>query len=342
MSSLRNRDARSAALQAFGLGKLDDRSSETVEHHLETCDDCRNLVKALSGDSLVQRLQESRPKEARPESLADLRASRERKAAIVKPTSTPPSTLPLELADNSQYDIVKELGRGGMGVVYLARNRLMDRFEVLKVVKKTLVARPATMARFLQEIKAAAKLSHENVVAAYSALRFGELLAFAMEYVEGQDLARVVRANGKLPVGNACHYIRQTALGLQHAHDKGMIHRDIKPQNLILARAGKKHVVKILDFGLAKLTREKKVDTGLTGTGKLLGTPDYMAPEQTADAANADIRSDIYSRPIVVRLEPIPPELPNSPLPEGKAAGVSPFTGRENQNGACVRGQGGA
>jgi serine/threonine protein kinase len=116
-----------------------------------------------------------------------------------------------------------------------------------------------------------------------------------MEYVEGQDLASLVKSQGPLPIVHACYYVQQAALGLQHAYEKGMVHRDIKPQNLILAREGKKHIVKVLDFGLAKATREKKDDTGLTGEGKMLGTTDYIAPEQTMDAAHADIRADIYS-----------------------------------------------
>jgi hypothetical protein len=182
-----------------------------------------------------------------------------------------------------------------MGVVYLARNRLLERREVLKVVNQDLLARAGGKERFLREIQSAARLSHPNVVTAYTALQLGGLLVFAMEYVEGQDLAQLVKAHGPLPVANACYYAQQAALGLQHACDKHMVHRDIKPQNLILARVGKKHVVKVLDFGLAKVVREKAEESGLTGAGKMLGTPDYIAPEQTLDAARADIRADIYS-----------------------------------------------
>ncbi|HEY7329150.1 MAG TPA: family 16 glycoside hydrolase [Gemmataceae bacterium] len=205
------------------------------------------------------------------------------------------ANLPPELANNPQYEIVRELGRGGMGVVYLAKNKMMERFEVLKVINKTLLDQPGAVERFLREIRSAAKLSHANVVTAYSVVQQGELLAFAMEYVEGQDLAGLVKSQGALPVSHACFYVQQAAWGLQHAFEKGMVHRDIKPQNLILAREDKRHIVKVLDFGLAKATREKRDDAGLTGEGKMLGTPDYIAPEQTLDAAKADIRADIYS-----------------------------------------------
>ncbi len=194
------------------------------------------------------------------------------------------------------YEIQGELGRGGMGVVYLAKNVLMNRLEVLKVANRALLDRqPGAAERFLREIRAAAQLGHENVVKAYSALQVGELLVFAMEYVEGEDLDRVVRRQGPLPVAHACHYVSHAALGLQHAHEQGMVHRDIKPPNLILTRRGKKHVVKVLDFGLAKAVREGEAATDLTGAGAMMGTPAYMAPEQAQDAAVADIRADIYS-----------------------------------------------
>jgi formylglycine-generating enzyme required for sulfatase activity/tRNA A-37 threonylcarbamoyl transferase component Bud32 len=197
-----------------------------------------------------------------------------------------------------------------MGVVYLAKNRLMDRLEVLKVVNKALLGRPGLAERFLREIRSGAQLRHPNVVTAYSALQVGELLVFAMEYVEGENLSRLVKSSGPLPVGGACSYAQQAALGLQHAFERGMVHRDIKPSNLILARDGKSHLVKILDFGLAKArhwpegaehdlgeaTREQEgTGHGLTRTGQILGTPGYMAPEQSEDAARADSRADIYS-----------------------------------------------
>jgi serine/threonine protein kinase len=209
----------------------------------------------------------------------------------------PASTLPPGLADHPDYAIVRELGRGGMGVVYLAENKLMGRREVLKIVGGHLLSRPAILERFQREIRSAAQVHHPNIVTAYSAMRLGESLVLAMEYVDGIDLARIVKARGPLPVANACNYVHQAAQGLQHAHEHGMVHRDIKPANLILARAsGKanKAVVKVLDFGLAKVTSEGQADSGLTREGQMLGTPDFIAPEQIRDAQSADIRADIY------------------------------------------------
>jgi formylglycine-generating enzyme required for sulfatase activity/tRNA A-37 threonylcarbamoyl transferase component Bud32 len=206
------------------------------------------------------------------------------------------AAVPPELRNHPDYEVLRELGRGGMGVVYLARNKGLDRREVLKVVNQKLLDHPGAVERFRREMRSAAKLNHRNIVTAYAAPQAGDLLLFAMEYVEGEDLAKMVQAKGPLPVLNACYYAQQVALGLQHAHDRGLVHRDIKPSNLILARDGQQQVVKILDFGLAKATREHEA-TGhdLTGTGMMLGTPTYMAPEQTLDAAKADIRADIYS-----------------------------------------------
>ena len=260
-------------LAAFGLGKLLGPTADTVVAHLETCVDCRRTVASLSADSFLGRSK-------------DAAAGR----SPAKSREVPP-----ELANHADYRIIRELGRGGMGVVYLARNTLMDRDEVLKVAHRSMLDSPAASDRFLQEIRSAAKLMHVHVVRAYSVMRLGDLLVLAMEYVRGSDLSKIVRKQGPLPVAHACCYAAQTALGLQHAHEKGMVHRDIKPSNLILSRDGKKPVVKILDFGLAKMTSEAQLAGELTGSNKMMGTPDYIAPEQIHDAASADIRADIYS-----------------------------------------------
>src|SRR6516162_5105518 len=288
MTAAANKHPAREVLQAFGLGNLDDASVTQVSQHLETCVDCKRQVAELSSDSLLERLRKAN-------GPADTPAPGKPMTPAKQSAASPSSNLPPELANYPQYEVLRELGRGGMGVVYLAKNKLMDRLEVLKVVSRTLLDRPGAVERFLREIRSAAKLSHANVVTAYHALQVGDLLAFAMEYVEGQDLASLVKARGPLPVAYACYYVQQAALGLQHAYEEKMVHRDIKPQNLMLTQKGKKHIVKVLDFGLAKATREKTEDTGLTGEGAMLGTPDYIAPEQTLDAAKADIRADIYS-----------------------------------------------
>ena len=119
-----------------------------------------------------------------------------------------------------------------------------------------IIERPGVMDRFLREIRAVAQLRHPNIVTAYTAFRSGESLVFAMEYVDGLDLARMVKARGPMPVGHACYFVQQAALGLQHAHEQGMVHRDIKPGNLMLSRDRDRALIKVLDFGLAKAGRE--------------------------------------------------------------------------------------
>ncbi len=182
-----------------------------------------------------------------------------------------------------------------MGVVYLAHNRLMGRDEVLKVMGGQTMERPGALDRFLREIRAVAQLRHPNIVTAYHARRLGESIVFAMGYVTGLDLSRMLKCQGPFPVAHACYFAHQAALGLQHAYEEGLVHRDIKPGNLMLTHRKDTAMIKILDFGLAKLTSEEKIDFKLTSEGQTLGTPDYVAPEQIIDAKGADIRSDIYS-----------------------------------------------
>ena len=182
-----------------------------------------------------------------------------------------------------------------MAVVYLAENKLMGRKEVLKVIGHDLMDRAGVRDRFLREIRSAAQLHHTNIVTAYSAFRVGEDIVFAMEFVEGQDLAAYVASKGPLPVAHACNLSYQAALGLQYAHEQGVVHRDIKPSNLIVARQGRRALVKLLDFGLAGARGERPDDERSSGRNRLLGTPDFIAPEQSLIEHDADIRADIYS-----------------------------------------------
>jgi len=283
-------------LNAYGLGKLDDPTAQSVHKHLESCPDCRRRVAELTSDSFVGRLRDAQGRPDSPAHNISSTGGLSMLAAGPGSSAPPPaSTLPPGLADHPDYEITRELGRGGMGVVYLAQNKIMGRTEVLKVVSGHLLNRRGVVDRFLAEIRNAARLRHPNIVTAYSVLRVGESLVLAMEHVEGLDLAKMVQARGPLPVANACNYVHQAALGLQHAHEHGMVHRDIKPSNLMLTRQGNRALIKVLDFGLAKVQREGAVDGGLTHEGQMLGTPDYIAPEQISDARRADIRADIYS-----------------------------------------------
>jgi formylglycine-generating enzyme required for sulfatase activity len=284
-------------LQAHSRGKLDDSAAESVDEHLAQCPDCRQRASELTSDSFRSRLQKAQRPPSNPTMSSSHAGSESGDATPARHTTPPPAaeTMPPGLADHPDYEIRRELGRGGMGVVYLAHNRLMGRDEVLKVIGRRIIERPGAFDRFLREIRAVARLRHDNVVAAYSAFRLDESLVFAMEYVEGYDLSGLIKSHGPLPVAHACSFIHQAALGLQHAHEHAMVHRDIKPANLMLSRQKNRPLIKVLDFGLSKATRENPLDSGLTHDGQLLGTPDYIAPEQVSDAQRADIRADIYS-----------------------------------------------
>jgi serine/threonine protein kinase len=193
------------------------------------------------------------------------------------------------------YVLLERLGEGGMGQVFKARHRHMGREVALKIIRKEKLASPDAVKRFYAEVRAAGQLQHPNIVVAYDAGQAGTTHFLSMEYVDGIDLARQVKENGPLPVAQACDHVRQAALGLQHAHEKGLVHRDIKPHNLLLTRENGKAVVKILDMGLARLTGGLDQERALTQTGAVIGTPDYLAPEQAVSSRAADIRSDLYS-----------------------------------------------
>lgn len=202
-----------------------------------------------------------------------------------------------------QYRILDELGRGGMGRVFKAIHLTMNRVVALKVLTAHFGRTERARDLFFREMQAIARLSHPNIVTAYDAGKLGERAYLVMEYVDGPSLDQLVQRQGPLPVGQACEFVRQAALGLQYAFEKGMVHRDIKPGNLLLAREGGTTggcQVKILDFGLARLNEPQPFemhdpDTILTCENVVLGTPDFVSPEQARNLHSADIRSDLYS-----------------------------------------------
>jgi WD40 repeat protein len=208
------------------------------------------------------------------------------------PPPTSAGTIPAALIDHPRYRVLRLLGQGGMGAVYQAEHLLMERTVALKIINKSLTTRPDLVERFRREVKAAARLAHPNIVTAYDAEQAGDTNFLVMEYVEGTNLARLVGERGPLPVPEACAYACQAALGLQHAYEHGLIHRDVKPLNLMVTPGGQ---VKILDFGLARLAGTSHAAGALTEPGTVMGTADYIAPEQAWDPAAADVRADVYS-----------------------------------------------
>ena len=192
-----------------------------------------------------------------------------------------------------QYELLEGIGHGGMGTVYKARHRMLGRIVAVKVLAEHHTQNPRAIDRFMHEMKAIGKLDHPNIVRATDAGHEDNVHFLAMDYVEGCDLARLVRELGPLSVADACELARQAALGLQYIHDHGMIHRDIKPSNLLLDPTGQ---VKILDLGLSLLAEGTGDGNGpVTATGSLMGTYDYMSPEQCDNSHNVTIQSDLYS-----------------------------------------------
>jgi len=194
--------------------------------------------------------------------------------------------------------LLRKIGEGGMGQVYQAVHRRLQRPAAVKVLGPESLNSPDAVERFHQEVQVAARLDHPNIVATYDAGQQGDVHYLVMEHVEGLDLAALVRRRGPLPPAEALDYVLQAAEGLKYAHDCGVVHRDVKPSNLLLSRDGK---IKILDMGLARITEDEDAPVGatlaerLTRRGDVLGTVDYMSPEQALDTRTADHRADVYS-----------------------------------------------
>jgi serine/threonine protein kinase len=191
------------------------------------------------------------------------------------------------------YVVLDKIGQGGMGMVLKAEHKRMRRIVALKVIRPRSIDSPSALKRFHREVETAAQLIHPNIVTAYDADEADGTHFLVMEYVDGTDLSTLVKLEGGLPLETALSCVMQAARGLEYAHSKGIIHRDIKPRNLLLSPDGN---LKILDMGLARVETSSGADqTDLTGSGQIMGTVDYMSPEQAINPKNADQRADIYS-----------------------------------------------
>jgi serine/threonine protein kinase len=209
---------------------------------------------------------------------------------------TPQPPVPSELANHfPQLEIIELLGQGGMGVVYQARQRQLDRLVALKILPAEAGRDPAFAERFTREARALARLCHPNIVAVHDFGQSGDFYYFIMEFVDGVNL-RQLEQSRRLTPQEALTIIPKICEALQYAHDEGIVHRDIKPGNILIDKRGR---VKIADFGLAKLLGKQQADFALTGSQQVMGTPHYMAPEQMEKPQTVDHRADIYSLGVV-------------------------------------------
>jgi|HubBroStandDraft_2_1064218.scaffolds.fasta_scaffold02120_2 predicted Ser/Thr protein kinase len=223
-------------------------------------------------------------------------SAEERAAATVQPSSRLATPYLETLARQfPQLEILEHLGQGGMGVVYKARQRHLNRLVAVKILPPSVGGDPAFAERFTREAQALAQLNHPNIVQVYDFGRTEEFFYFVMEYVDGVNLRVLIREH-KLEPEQALKIVPQICDALQFAHDEGIVHRDIKPENILIDKKGR---VKIADFGLAKLLGRAPEELSLTGTGQLMGTLGYMAPEQLQEAHTVDHRADIYSLGVV-------------------------------------------
>ncbi len=217
-----------------------------------------------------------------------------RRTIVVAPTDpwTPP---PMEFDWSGrvlgEYRLIALVGRGGMGRVYRAEHVLLGRVVALKMVATDQIDAEA-VARFATEMLAVGRLSHPNIVSCHDAREIAGVPLLAMEWLDGHDLWAIIRRLGPLSIADTCALIAQAALGLQHAHDHGLVHRDVKPSNLMLTRDG---TVKVLDLGLARFLDRSSAVGQPTKLDQILGTADYMAPEQWAEARAVDGRADLYA-----------------------------------------------
>ena len=242
-----------------------------------------------------------------PACLLKQGASGDTVTASPQPAFTPPT--PAELAAIfPQYEILELIGKGGMGAVYKARQKQLDRLVALKILPPGIGNDAAFAERFAREAKALAKLNHPSIVTIYDFGQAENLFFFSMEFVDGVTLRQLLNA-GRVSAREALAIVPQICDALQFAHDHGIVHRDIKPENILLDRRGR---VKVADFGLAKIVAsesqepemtsdatDKTVTSSLTEGGKIMGTPNYMAPEQIKNPTQVDHRADIYALGVV-------------------------------------------
>lgn len=310
-------------LQSLTVGDLSEEKAASWEEHLLQCPDCLARTRSIGkADTLVDALRASRHLQESADEISAVEALEQRIVETSRedvmssaPTAASEVDQPTFLSSPSPvtaaptvhitgtaaivpgnlfgpYRILKKLGEGGMGAVYQAMHTRLDKVVALKVLPSQVTRHQAAVARFEREMRAVGKLEHPHIVRAMDAGEIDGTHYLAMEYVEGTDLAQLVKNRGPLSVVNGCKAIRQAALALAAAHAAGLVHRDLKPANLLVGKNGQ---IKLLDLGLARLADDTAESSELTSAGQAFGTPDFMAPEQWEDAHTTDARADLYA-----------------------------------------------
>lgn len=301
-------------LVAFLAERLPESRSDEVARHLDDCATCQERAESLCEDAalrqwcrslrrgaaapvaestapsafLAQQLLAACPSPAAALSLGT--RGEPRSGEPVPPghrnSDSPP--LPRKFG---QYELLASLGHGGMGVVYRALHRPLGRIVALKLLPDERLFDPLAVARFHREMQSIGRMQHPHIVQAYDAGEIDGRHYLAMEFIDGCDLEALAGHRGTLSIPDACEAVRQAAVALAHAHAHGLVHRDVKPSNLLVSSEG---VVKLADLGLARLSGETNVEI-VTATGNVVGTADYLAPEQAAGNADLDSHSDMYN-----------------------------------------------
>lgn len=295
-------------LKQYLEGWCDEAQSECIETHLATCQACEQTLRELEfkPDTLMQSLQSTAVEKAGTidDVSPSLAADQPVDAALANARRLMDAPVGSFAADELRaawqpanrelgvYKLVRPLGRGGMGAVYLATHRQLNKQVAIKLLPVISAEDSDVRARFQREIRVVGRLNHPSIVAATDAGEIDGTQFLVMEYVPGLDLSRLARLLGKLPVADACELMQQVALGLSCAHAEGVVHRDVKPSNLMLDESGR---IRILDFGLAQLSFWDEASIELTSVGQLMGTLDYMAPEQAELSGGVDYRADLYA-----------------------------------------------
>jgi eukaryotic-like serine/threonine-protein kinase len=284
-------------LVAFNSGSLAAEALESVGEHLSHCSTCLSVLETVAGDEAKEiRAFRLALKETTPHPFATdpeyLRMEERAHQLLTKyplpahaGTAPPPTIL-------GQYQLLEKIGEGGMGTVYRALHTRLKKLVAIKLLAAERTLDYRSVARFNREMEAVGRLDHNHIIRATDAGEADGMHYLVMDLIDGLDLARLVRRHGPLGIADACEAVRQAACGLQCAHDNELVHRDVKPSNLLVSVRGE---VKVLDLGLALLSHQGAGSRELTVTGQIMGTGDYMAPEQWEASHAVDIRADIYS-----------------------------------------------